>query len=220
MELTPLLHQVEEALAEGSDLADLVVSMADDRGEAALRRLSLVDEAERMAHEGLVLAAPALPEVAACRRWCLGEIARQLQGNPPQPWDPSPIEDPALATPLAPRLRRTVEQLTTPAVVADATNHIVFVNEQAAHLLGWEVDDLTGRRLTVIVPPALRNTHLAGYTRFLVTGESNLIGETVEVPALRRDGTTVRVQLQIAEMERGGTTPVFLARMAPAPPEA
>jgi PAS domain S-box-containing protein len=71
------------------------------------------------------------------------------------------------------------------------------VNPVAAELLGWARSDIVGRRLTTIIPPEHRTAHLAGFTRYQLTGEGPLIGTTVEVPMLRRDGTVTQVRLTI-----------------------
>lgn len=201
VDLSPLLEHIEAALHDEVDVVDVVAAFPPDCADAVVRRLAVIDEADRMAHEGLLLGPPALPEVAACRRWYLGEIARQLQGEAPLPWE-LPTDTAASRTaPLGAAQREAVERLGTAAVVADDANRIVYVTEQAAHVLGWTVADLTGQRLTVIVPPALRDAHLAGFTRYRVTGSTRVIGRDLELPALRRDGSVVQVQLRISVLE-------------------
>ena len=41
---------------------------------------------------------------------------------------------------------------------------------------------------SVIVPPAYRDAHRQGLTRYLATGESTIIGGRIEVTALRGEG--------------------------------
>lgn len=93
---------------------------------------------------------------------------------------------------------RLIDQLGDAIVVGDDRNRITHVNPAAARLLGWSVAELTGRRLTTIVPQRLREAHISGYTRYLVTGTPQLIGRPVKVPALRRDGTEVAVELLLS----------------------
>ena len=89
---------------------------------------------------------------------------------------------------------------TAATVVADDANRIIFVNEAAAELLGWESTALVGQRLTVLIPPELREAHLAGFSRLQVTGEPHILGSVVQVPALRRDESTVEVALVIDQL--------------------
>lgn len=224
IDLARVLGPAEEALGEGHQSADLTVTFPMEACEAALRRLSLIEEADRLAAEGELLTLPSLPEVAACRRWYLGEITRQMQGGPPTRWElPEPEERPAEVAILdASERNELLERLSGPAIAADGTNHIVFANPAAAQLLGWSEDELVGRRLTVIVPPELREAHLAGYTRYQVTGETAIIGSPVTVPALHSDGSRVMVELTIDLLPRsagvtgvGANRTAFLARLRP-----
>jgi PAS domain S-box-containing protein len=91
-----------------------------------------------------------------------------------------------------------VRVATEAVVAADEANRIVAVSPAGARLLGWDAADLVGQRLTVIIPEPLREQHLAGFSRHRLTGEARIIGRSVELPALRRDGTTVPARLRRA----------------------
>ena len=101
-----------------------------------------------------------------------------------------------------------------PVVVADDANCIVAVSSAAAELLLWPAEELVGHRVTVIVPPRLREAHIAGFTRQLMTGQGRLIGHELEVPALRRDGSEVAVMLRLTRQDVGDRT-LFVAGLLP-----
>ncbi|MGI8757862.1 MAG: PAS domain S-box protein [Acidimicrobiales bacterium] len=205
LDLTALIDEVQWAIERGDEAIDLVVRFPDGSDGDALRQLALVDEADRLAHEGALLMTPALPEIAACRRWLLGEIVFQVQGGAPTAWELPSIS--SISTPrvvLGEEERRTLDAPGTAAIAADDSNHIIYVNDEAAELLGWARSELTGRRLTVIVPTELRESHLAGYTRYHLTGETHLLDRPVRVPALRRDGSQVDVELFLHVLPRPG----------------
>ena len=213
-DVTTVFEPARQAMEQGHEKLDLTVSFPVEACDGALRRLALIEEADRLAGEGELLSLPSLPEVAACRRWYLGEIARQLQGCPPSPWElPEPGEDPTVVAWLDESERTALERATGAVIVADGTNHIVFANPQAAELLGWAEDELIGRRLTTIVPPERREAHLAGYTRYQVTRQPRIIGTPVTVAALCRDGTRVPVELTIDVMPRPGAASAFVATL-------
>ena len=215
IDLTRLLDLVRAALDAGVGTADLEIEVPPGAADGALRRLALVDEADRLAGDGLLLSVPSLPEIGACRHWYLSEIARQSAGDAPQPWafpDPPPRRAVADAI-ISPDDRRRLALVDTATVAADATNHIVFVNAAAADLLRWNVDDLLGQRLTAIIPARLRESHLAGFTRFQVMGQSRILGTSVRVPALRGDGTEIEVTLALEEWVTNGKS-VFVGRFA------
>lgn len=213
-DITAMIGPAREALEQGHEKLDLTVSLPPEACDAALRRLALVEEGERLAAEGVLLSLPGLPEVKACRRWYLGEITRQMEGGAPTSWQlPEPGEDDTDVAWLEESERAELLKRTSGAVIAaDGTNHIIFASQEAAELLGWTEEELMGRRLTTIVPPELREAHLAGYTRYQVTRGTKIIGATVTVPALHRDGTRVAVELTINTMQRSGP-PAFVARL-------
>jgi len=97
---------------------------------------------------------------------------------------------------LAEELQRLQRSMAA-TVVADDAHRIIYVNELAGVLLGWAPQALVGQHLTVLIPPELREAHLAGFTRLQVTGEPRILRTTVQVPALRCDGTLVEVTLTI-----------------------
>ena len=211
IDLGPLLAEVEEAQAAGRQSVDVVLGWPEGAGAAALERLALVDEADRMAREGSLLMPAAVPEVGLCRRWVYGEIGRQENGAAATAWAmPEPM-DPVVGPPRLPEAEiRRLDALTQGAIVADDANRILYVNAIAGELLGWERDALVGQRLAFIVPPELRAAHLAGFTRYLLTGEARILGQRTRLPALRRDGSTIEVDIVI-EMVDLGDRQVFRA---------
>ncbi len=96
--------------------------------------------------------------------------------------------------------RLVLEALTDAVVAADEWNRIVYANRAAEALLGWQADELTGRPLTAIMPPRLREAHLAGFSRWVATHESRIMGRPLRVPALRRDGTEVDIELNLGSV--------------------
>ena len=198
LDLAPVLDPVEAALTGGECTIDVDVTFPPGSDIGAARRRDLVLQAEEVAEAGGFLACRPLPEVERTRRWLYAEIIGQAGGADPTPW----VESEELGRTdawvrLSDRERAELDGLEGPLVVADESNHIVHVDEAAASLLGWEADDLVGRRLTTIVPPSLRGAHIAGYTRYQLTRSPVIIDTTVGVPALRHDGSTVEVSLLI-----------------------
>jgi PAS domain S-box-containing protein len=104
--------------------------------------------------------------------------------------------------------RHLLDQLSEPVVAANGEGRIVYLNPAAERLLGWEQDELLGHPLLTIVPHRLRPAHLAGFERYLATRRAKVLGRTVRVVALRRDGTEVPVDLNLnaAEDSRGRQT--------------
>ncbi|MDP9396751.1 MAG: hypothetical protein M3P96_02485 [Actinomycetota bacterium] len=60
--------------------------------------------------------------------------------------------------------------------------------------------------MTVLVPERLREAHVTGFTRHLVTGRHTMIGHEVTVPALSRLGHELPVRLRLERTDLGGRT--------------
>ena len=198
LDLGPLLTMLDAAEADALAASDVELDLPSTAADAAIDRLALVEEADRLARDGSLLVPPTLPEVGQCRRWLLSEIAMQGRGEAPTPLD---LDDVADADPVATAFGADdVAALGADAaasIVADAENRIVFVGNDAAAALGWTTAELTGRRLTTIVPPQLREAHVVGFTRHQLSGESRILGAPVRIMALAGDGGLVDVELRI-----------------------
>ncbi len=218
LDLSPLLECLDAASDAGADRRDLELEFSTDAVDGALARLAAVDEAERRADEGEMLTVPAVPEVRACRRWLLTEIHQQGRGADATAWHLPGPTDPALEPiVLSVHERAEVMAALDPTIVADDGNRIVMVNGAVADLLNTDAEELEGARLTTIIPSRFREAHLAGFTRYQLSGESRIVGRSLRVPALRGDGTEVEVELTIEVWPRPPGRAAFVATLRPAP---
>lgn len=96
------------------------------------------------------------------------------------------------------RLRSVTQSANDGIISTDSSGAIVYWNETAGRMFGYSADEIIGKPLTVIIPKRLRNAHREGLDRVLATGESRIIGKTVEVLGLRRDGSEIPVELSLA----------------------
>ena len=174
----------------------------------------LLARATALSETGRLLTPPSLPEVVALRNWVCEEVSRQTAGLEPQPWRALPLEEvgPAAASP---ELLDAVRGSTHALIAADASNRIVAVSDAAAELLGWPGGELEGRRLVTIIPERFRDRHVAGFTRYLLNGSGPLVGQTVTVQALRRDGSEIEISLLIERRPDPATRALFVATLTP-----
>ncbi len=88
---------------------------------------------------------------------------------------------------------------TSDAVIcADGEGLVTFWNPAAEAMLGYPAGDMMGRSMDAIVPERLRAQHRAGLARLAAGGDGKLVGRTVEVPALRKDGRELDVELSLS----------------------
>jgi len=87
-------------------------------------------------------------------------------------------------------------------VAIDETGAILEFNPAAEKTFGRRRVDVLGRPIAeVLVPPAHRAAHLAGFARYLKTGKARLLGKRVEIEAMRADGSLFPVELTLTEIK-------------------
>lgn len=94
-------------------------------------------------------------------------------------------------------------------VSMDHRGRIIEWNPAAEQTFGHARDEIMGRPVVeVIIPPALRNRHRRGLARYVATGEPRILGQRLELPALRADGSEFPAEITITRVE-GSDPPVF-----------
>ncbi|MEU6671716.1 SpoIIE family protein phosphatase [Streptomyces sp. NPDC046727] len=212
---------VEQETPDSSTLS-LLVAFPADAAAAVLTLRRVLDEGDAAAQRGSLLALPALPQIRAFRDWLLDQIAGQLSGRQAMAWTRIPGTPGGTPLALAPWDAGEVEASSVPTIAADDGNRIVAVNSSAASLLGWQAQDLVGQRLTVLMPEHLRKRHVAAFTSLLLTGEARILGRSIPVPALHRDGRVIPIRLHVQTQEAVDGSTVFVAQLTTrtAPPAA
>lgn len=173
----------------------LPVPLRSVRHFATLERALLT--ALQMVEAGEFLTPPVQPELQGLRAWLCGQVISQSVGEVAAPW--SPGHDPRTQQLRPPTWDvRRVSEAAAGMLAADEEDRIVAVSDRALRLLGYDDrTDLVGTRLIGIIPERYRQAHLAGFTMHFLSGRALLVGRTVIVPALRRDGSEVEVELTI-----------------------
>ena len=101
--------------------------------------------------------------------------------------------------------RRILDALADGVVAADARQRVAYANAAAGRLLGWPAEELIGRPVMTIIPPRLRAAARAGFVRgFTEQRRANLLGRALRVPALRRDGSEIELDLLLSPPAPGG----------------
>jgi PAS domain S-box-containing protein len=96
-------------------------------------------------------------------------------------------------------------------ITIDHEGRIVEFNRAAQETFGYEAADVLGKPMAeLLIPPRLRDTHYRGFARLVETGESSIIGQRIEVPGLRANGSEFPLELGIVRVELPGP-PVFTA---------
>lgn len=200
---------------------DLELCIERGASHSFLALQATLDTAERLAVSGELLIRPGLPEIVAVRDWVCEQVVAQLRGSPPAPWPGAAqvhfeTEVNARETSGEPEWDPTIATDSDRGVVAaDDANRIIGVSEKLAALIGWEPKDLVGRRVVTIVPPALREAHVAGFSRHLSTGEAHILGLPLTLPVLHADGYEIECRVVIEQASATPGRSVYLAWIDP-----
>ncbi len=108
------------------------------------------------------------------------------------------------------RLRAFVEsEARTRAIVDTAVDGIITINEEgviesanraAVRLFGHEVDELVGKNISLLMPLPFREHHSSYIKRYMTDRIPRVIGVGREAPGLRKDGSTVPLEVAVSEV--------------------
>ena len=98
-----------------------------------------------------------------------------------------------------------------PVIEINEAGNIEIWNEKAEEMFGWKKDELLGKPMhEIIMPVRFRNLHMNGLKHFLTTGEGPVLGKTVELAAIRKNGNEFPINLRISAARQEGKY-VFVA---------
>jgi PAS domain S-box-containing protein len=90
-------------------------------------------------------------------------------------------------------------------VTIDTSGCIVEFNPAAEAIFGHRLAEARGKDMAdLIIPQRLRDAHRRGMESYRRSGELQLLGRRLELPALRADGTEFPIALSISVTEVGG----------------
>ncbi len=111
-------------------------------------------------------------------------------------------------------LRRTAaeERLRAGTVILHAIDGIITMNAQglvesfnpaAERMFGYRSEEVLGKPVTRLMPERYRDAHQQGLARQRSGGEARILGSTVELYGLRRDGSEFPLELSLAAWQTG-----------------
>lgn len=106
----------------------------------------------------------------------------------------------------AERVRRVIERAVDAFVSMDAAGIVTEGNPSAERMFGWTRHEAMGRTLeSLIVPDGQRHGHQNALEKYLLTGESNLVGRRIEVVARRKNGTLFPIEVSVTATRIDGS---------------
>jgi len=96
------------------------------------------------------------------------------------------------------RFRSITQSAHDAIIVADQQGHIQSWNRGAQLMFGYTETEVLNQPLTLLMPTRYHEAHSRAIARVTRTGESRLVGQTIELMGLRKDGTEFPLELSLA----------------------
>jgi PAS domain S-box-containing protein len=83
-------------------------------------------------------------------------------------------------------------------VSADSRGNIFYFNKAAQRIFGYDVGEVQGKPLTLLMPERFRDQHLRGMTQFITGEESHGVGRIMDAIGNKKNGTEFPVELSLS----------------------
>lgn len=101
------------------------------------------------------------------------------------------------------RHRAITEAANDAIITANSQGLILSWNMAAEKTFGYKSDEVVGQSLTIIIPDEYRSSHEEGIKRVAGGGEQHVIGKTVELSGLHKDGHFIPIELTLSTWKIG-----------------
>ena len=166
-------------------------------------------EARIQAHSGLYLAELRLRRHDGVYRWFLARATPVLNSSGEfQYWigtctdieDSKKIESENAVSQA--RIRAIMDAALDAIITIDKSGCVVEWNPASERIFGWSSQEAMGKLLTdLIIPKSLAKAHTQGLSRFLKTGEGNILGKRLELPAQSKSGAHLDTETTVLEVK-------------------
>lgn len=104
-------------------------------------------------------------------------------------------------------LASVIENANDAYISLDEHGRVAAWNRVAEETFGWSAREAIGNALDqLIIPAEMGGAHRHGMARFLATGEAKVLNQRLELPAVRKDGTSLVVEVRIRALKIGERT--------------
>ena len=94
--------------------------------------------------------------------------------------------------------RLLIEQAEDGLIFADSEGIIRAWSAGAERIFGFTRDEALGQNLDIIVPERFREAHWRGFDHALAIGATKYAGQLLPTRSVRKDGTTIYIELSFA----------------------
>jgi two-component system, sensor histidine kinase and response regulator len=99
------------------------------------------------------------------------------------------------------RYRAVIQSANEAIITSDSAGNIVGWNRSAEFIFGYTETETRGLPLTILMPLRYRNRHCSGMQRLQSGEKPRIIGSTVEVEGLKKNGNEFPMKLSLSRLE-------------------
>ena len=99
------------------------------------------------------------------------------------------------------RFRSVTQSASEAIIIADGKGEIISWNDGARITFGYVEQEVLGKAFTVLMPERYREAHRMGLERVGSTGETRVIGRTIDLFGLRKDSSEFPLELSLSSWE-------------------
>jgi PAS domain S-box-containing protein len=169
----------------------LILSVAANQASIGLQEARLRSEQKQVASELDRRVAQRTTELAAANE----ELRKQIADREHAEEDLRSIEK---------RHRVIVEAANDAMVSMDEKGSILLANPATSRIFGYDLVEIVGKPMTMLMPEMMRRLHQNGFKRYLDTGKRHVNWQGVEVTAQRKDGQEFPVEVSFGELTSDG----------------
>jgi PAS domain S-box-containing protein len=104
------------------------------------------------------------------------------------------------------KFRALAETANDAIISADGQGNIIYFNQAAERAFGYTESDIAGKPITLLMPRRSQDACRHGLKRFLASGKSSVIGKTVDLTAMRKDGSEFAIEMSLASWKANRQT--------------
>ena len=99
------------------------------------------------------------------------------------------------------RFKALLESAPDATIMVDSKGVIQLINKQTELVFGYTKEELTGKQVDLLLPAALRDKHAQHRAGFFAAPKIRTMGLGMELFALKKDGTTIPVEISLSPIQ-------------------
>lgn len=99
------------------------------------------------------------------------------------------------------KFQSVIESANDAIIVADHLGNIIQWNHGAKTIFGFSNEEVLGKNLDLIIPERFKEAHRKGMERYYATRVPHVIGKTLELTGVKKDGTEFPIEMSLGSWE-------------------